>query len=401
MGSSIKLGRVFGIEIGIHWSWIFIFLVVTWSFATGVFDEFYPDWSAAQRWIGGGAIALIFFLSVLAHELSHAIISNRNGLPVRSITLFVFGGVANLSREPDSAGLEFRIAIVGPLTSLGLAAFFAALWLIFRNVSEGFGGICANLALINASLALFNMLPGFPLDGGRLFRSAVWARNHNRLRATRIAATAGEWIAYGVMALGIGYTFFGGYFSGIWLLLIGFFLRNASHASYDQLVIETTLNGIYVRDVMQRDVDTIAPDVTIEQLVHDYVLKRNRRCFAIVAAGEFAGLITLADIRHLPREEWPSLSVYRAMTPVTKLHTVTPSENLTQVLQLMAQHDVNQLPVVEHRELVGLLTRSDVMRFIEVRRDLDDHPGRVATDRHDGAPSPSGDASAPEGVPRA
>ena len=400
MGSSIKLGRVFGIDIGIHWSWIFIFLVVTWSFATGVFDEFYPQWSTPQRWIGGGAIALVFFLSVLAHELSHAIIANRNGLPVRSITLFVFGGVANLTREPDSAGVEFRIAIVGPLTSLALGAFFAALWLIFRNLSEGFAGICANLALINTSLAVFNMLPGFPLDGGRVFRSAIWARNHDRLRATRIAAKTGEWIAYGVMGIGIAYTFFGGYFSGIWFLLIGFFLRNASTASYDQLVIETTLNGIYVRDVMQRDVDTIAPDVTIDELVHDYVLKRNKRCFAVVAAGEFAGLITLADIRLLPREDWPSMSVYRAMTPVTKLHTVTSSETMTQVLQLMSQHDVNQLPVVDRRELVGLLTRSDVMRFIEVRRDLDDHPGRGVPDKRDAAPPPP-DAPVPTGLPRA
>jgi len=305
-----------------------------------------------------------------------------------------------ITREPDSAGVEFRIAIVGPLTSLALGAFFAALWLIFRNIGEGFAGICANLALINASMAVFNMLPGFPLDGGRVFRSAIWARNHDRLRATRIAAKTGEWIAYGVMGIGIAYTFFGGYFSGIWFLLIGFFLRNASTASYDQLVIETTLNGIYVRDVMQRDVDTIAPDVTVDQLVHDYVLKRNKRCFAVVAAGEFAGLITLADIRHLPREDWPSTSVYRAMTPVTKLHTVTSSETMTQVLQLMSQHDVNQLPVVDRRELVGLLTRSDVMRFIEVRRDLDDHPGRGAPDKRDPA-SPPSDAPVPTGLPHA
>ena len=375
MGSSFKLGRVFGVEIGVHWSWVFIFVVVTWSFATGVFDEFYPDWSQPQRWIGGGAVAAVFFLSVLAHELSHAIVSNRNGLPVRSITLFVFGGVANLTREPDNPGLEFRIAIVGPLTSLALGAVFAAIWLGTRNISDGFAGICANLALINASLAVFNMLPGFPLDGGRVFRSAVWARNHNRLKATHTASIAGQWIAYGVMGIGIAYTLFGGYFSGIWFLLIGFFLRNASTASYEQLLVETTLSGIYVRDVMRRDFDTVEPDVTVEQLVHDHVLRKNARCFAVIAAGEFAGLVTLTDIRHLPREEWPTISVYRAMTPATKLHTVSPSDNLTEVLRMMSQHDVNQLPVVERRELVGMLARSDVMRFIEVRRDLDEHPG--------------------------
>src|SRR5438105_271293 len=180
MGSSFKIGRIFGIDIGVHWSWLFIFVVVTWSFATGVLEHFYPDWSTAQRWIAGAIVAGIFFLSILAHELSHAVVSNRNKLPVREITLFVFGGVSNLSREPDTPGLEFKIAIVGPLTSLALGGLFAIGWAVLRPASDGIAGISANLALINASLAVFNMLPGFPLDGCRVFRSIVWAPNHNR-----------------------------------------------------------------------------------------------------------------------------------------------------------------------------------------------------------------------------
>ena len=378
MGSSFKLGRVLGIEIGIHWSWIFIFALVTWMFASTIFGEFYPEWTEAQRWIGGAFVALIFFLSVLTHEMSHAIVSNRHGLPVRSITLFVFGGVANLTKEPDSPGLEFRIAIVGPLTSLTIGALFAAIWAALRPVSDGLAGIAANLAIINASLAVFNMLPGFPLDGGRVFRSIIWLRNNNRLRATRTAARAGEWIAYGIMGIGVLYTLLGGLVSGIWFILIGLFLRNASSASYEQLVVEATLSGIRVRDVMRTDVESIPPDVSVEELVQEHVLRRNARCFAVMAAGDFAGLVTLSDIRKVPRDEWPATSVYRAMTPASRLHTVSPAENLTKVLQMMATFDVNQLPVVYGRELVGILNRADVLRYIQVRQEIGDAAPDVA-----------------------
>ncbi len=371
MGASFKIGRIFGIDIGVHWSWVLIFVVVTWSFATGVFEHFYPGWSTAQRWAGGAIVSAIFFLSILAHELSHAVVSNRNGLPVRDITLFVFGGVSNLTREPDTPGLEFKIAIVGPLTSLALGGLFAVGWAIFRPSYDGIAGLSANLALINVSLAAFNMLPGFPLDGGRVFRSIVWARNHNRLRATHTASRLGEWIAYGVMAIGVLYTLFGN-FGGLWFLIIGFFLRNASAASYEQLLLETTLSNIKVADVMRRDVPRVSPDVTLYDLVHEHLLRGSARCFAVDAGGDFAGLVTLTDVRKVPKDQWPATSVYRAMTPATKLHTVTPEESITKVLQLMTLHDVNQLPVMHGRDLVGLVTRGDVMRFIEVRKDLEE-----------------------------
>jgi Zn-dependent protease/predicted transcriptional regulator len=385
MGSSIKLGRIFGIDIGIHWSWIFIFLIVTWSFATGLLADTYPGWSGVQLWVAGAVIAGVFFLSILAHELSHAIVSNRSGLPVRSITLFVFGGVSNLTREPDTPGMEFRIAVVGPLTSLAAGALFAAGWAALYNINQGLAGICAYLAVINTSLAVFNMLPGFPLDGGRVFRSIVWARNKNRLRATRTASHMGQWIAYAIMGLGVVYTFVFGLFSGLWFLLIGFFLRNASAASYEQLVIETTLSGIPVRDVMQTEIYRLPPDTSLEELVHDYVLRHNARSFAVMAGGDFAGLITLSDIRKVPRDQWPATSVYRAMTPATRLHTVGPNESLTRVLQMMAMYDVNQLPVVWGRELLGMLNRGDVLRFIQVRQEVGEHPGGASS-----PPSPAG-----------
>lgn len=374
MGSSIKIGRLFGVDIGVHWSWIFIFLVVTWVFATGVFEEFYPEWSDAQRWIGGAAVSIVFFLSVLAHELSHAIVSNRTGLPVKSITLFVFGGVANLDRDPDNARQEFQIAVVGPLTSLLLGGLFAGLWAATYGFNEGVAGILLNLAIINVSLAIFNMLPGFPLDGGRVFRSLVWLRNKNRLKATKTASVAGEWIAYGVMGLGAAELLLLGSYSGAWLLFIGFFLKNAASASYEQLVVESTLEGVTARDVMRSNIETVDPTTTVQELVEEYVLRRHARCFAVIAGGDFAGLVTLTDVRKLARDQWPLTSVYRAMTPATRLHTVGPNESLTRVLQLMGQHDVNQLPVVVGRELVGMLDRADVMRYIQLRHDLGDMP---------------------------
>lgn len=392
MGSSIKLGRIFGIDIGIHWSWIFIFAIVTWSFATGVLTEVYPNWTEPQLWIAGALIGGVFFLSILAHELSHAVVSNRAGLPVRSITLFVFGGVSNLTREPDTPGMEFRIAIVGPLTSLALGFLFAGGWAALYNFNDGAAGICAYLAAINASLAIFNMLPGFPLDGGRVFRSIVWARNHDRLRATRVASRTGEWIAYAVMGIGVVSVFYLSLFSGLWFILIGFFLRNASVMSYEQLLIETTLSGIAVRDVMQTDIARVAPDLSVEELVHEYVLKHNARCFAVMAAGDFAGLVTLTDVRKIQRDQWPMTSVYRAMTPATQLHTVSPAENLTTVLRMMGTHDVNQLPVVYGRELVGMLNRADVLRYIQVRQDL----GKTG-----GAPKPPPAENVPTGTPGA
>jgi Zn-dependent protease/CBS domain-containing protein len=370
VGNSIRLGRIAGVEVGFHWSWIFIFLVVTWSFATGVLDHFYPDWSAAQRWIGGALVSIVFFLSVLLHELSHAIVSNRLGLPVKTITLFVFGGRANLTREPHKASEEFKIAIVGPATSLALGAVFAAGWAALRPINDGLAGISANMALINVSLAIFNMLPGFPLDGGRVFRSILWGRNHNRLSSTKTASRVGEWIAYGVMGLGIFQTVVTGSLGGLWLLFIGFFLRNAAVASYEQLAIETTLSGIVVRDVMRSDVHSVPPDMSVEELVHERMMRDHARSFAVVAAGELAGLITLSDVRRVPREEWASTSVYRAMTPASRLQTIRPADNLTDVLHAMAQHDVNQLPVMQGRELAGMLDRGDVMRFIQVQKDI-------------------------------
>jgi Zn-dependent protease/predicted transcriptional regulator len=369
MESSIKFGKLLGIEIGIHWSWIFIFLLVTWSFATGVL-EFYTDLDVTQRWIIGAGVSIIFFLSILAHEMSHALMATRLGLPVKGITLFVFGGVSNLGQDPEKAGDEFKIAIVGPLTSAVLAVAFIAGFFAIRPLSSDVAIVSLQLGIINAALAVFNMLPGFPLDGGRVFRSLIWSRNRSRLRSTRTASRVGEGIAYFIMGLGVVSFFLGAGIGGIWFLLIGFFLRNASAASYQQTLLEATLAGIRVRDVMRPEMPQVPPEMTVQELVQEHFFRTNSRCFAVMAAGDMAGVITLTDVRKLPREEWPTTSVYRAMTPATQVHTTTPNEQLADVVRVLAGEDLNQLPVMDGRDLVGVLTRGDIMRFIQLRQDL-------------------------------
>jgi len=369
MESSFRLGRIFGINVGVHWSWLFIFFIVTWSFAEGVMHHYYPGWDAGQRWGAGALIAGIFFLSILAHELAHGVAANRNGLEVRDITLFLFGGASNLTKEPSTPGVEFKVAVVGPLMSLALGAAFTAGWLLLRGPNHHLAAISANLALINGSLAAFNMLPGYPLDGGRVFRSIVWARGHDHLAATRTAARAGEWIAYGVIGTGVIYTLFGGFMMGIWFLLIGIFLKNASAGSYEAETRESILAGVPVSAAIRTDVEQVAPDLSVDELVREHILLRNAGCFA-VGVSELLGLVTLSDVHKIPQNSWATTSVYRAMTPANQLATVSPSDSIGDALRLLASRDVNQLPVLRGRDFLGVITRADILGFIKVWQDI-------------------------------
>lgn len=371
MLSSFKIGKIFGIEIGVHWSWIFIFALLTWSFGDkgGVLHQYIPEWSAERRWIVSGIIALIFFSSILLHELSHSLVAKARGIPVSGITLFIFGGVSSLGREAKSASEEFQIAIVGPLTSLAIGAVFAVLWAALRNPAPQASAIAGYLAFINAVIAAFNMVPGYPLDGGRVFRSIVWARNRNQLRATRTAARTGEGVAYLLMAGG-ALQFFWNPIGGIWMFLIGLFLRNSSASSYEQLLLQTTLEGVSVMELARSDYTPVPPDLTLAALVDQHMLAGHGRAYPVLAGEELLGLITLTDVRHVERERWPETSVYRAMTPVERLHTVSRTETAMHVLQMMAQWDVNQVPVLDGRLLAGIVSRGDILRHIQMRREV-------------------------------
>ena len=367
MPSSFKIGKIAGIEIGVHWSWLFIFVLVTWSFATGILEQFFPEWSEVRRWVVGAIVSGIFFVSILLHELSHSLVAKARGIEVKGITLFIFGGVSTLEREARSAGEEFQIAIVGPLTSLVIGAMFAVAWAVLRGPAPGVGAVAGYLAFINGVIAAFNMLPGFPLDGGRVFRSIVWWRNRDLLRATRISAKTGEYVAYLLMGLGVVQFVTFNPIGGLWMVLIGWFLRGASAGSYQQMVSEVALEGVMAGDVARRDYVTVTPTMTIAELVDEHLLSGHGRCFPVVAGDELLGLITLTDIRHLERERWQNTSVYRAMTPFEQLRTVSSQDDAKAVLQTMGEGNVNQVPVVDGRWLVGMVSRADILRLIQVR----------------------------------
>ena len=369
MVGTFKLGRILGFQINVHWSWLFIFVLVTLSFAEG-FKDPYPGWADSRRWVVGAAVAMIFFLSILLHEMSHSVLARRYGIPVSGITLFVFGGVSSLEREPDNARQEFWIALVGPLMSVFLALMFLIAYVALRPLDEGASDVSLTLAIINLAIGIFNLVPGFPLDGGRVLRSVYWARNRNILDATRIASNAGRLVGFLIMAIGLVSLAFGFWIQGLWFLLIGNFLRNASTTSYEQLFMDTVLKGVPVSAVARQDYVAVAPDLTIAGLVDEHVLNGQGRCFPVMAGEELLGLVTMTDLRNFPRDQWPETTVYRAMTPLSKLRTVGPGDDLPRVLAQMATGDINQVPLVEGRFLRGMIHRSDVLHYIQVRQEI-------------------------------
>jgi CBS domain-containing protein len=284
--------------------------------------------------------------------------------------LFVFGGVSNLTKEPDTATQEFRIAIVGPLTSFGLSILFAIGYLALTPLNEGAAGVSANLAVINLALGAFNLVPGFPLDGGRVLRSILWSRRGDRLDATRLASHAGQAVGYILMGLGGVSFFLIDVITGVWLFLIGNFLNGAAQASYGQLLVETTLKNVPVTTVARKDFVAVAPDTTLGVLAEEYVLSGKGRAFPVLAGEELLGLITITDLRRIPREEWQVTSAYRAMTPFTKLRTVSKGDDLAVALAKLADGDIHQLPLVDGRLLVAMIDRSDLIQYMQSQSQL-------------------------------
>jgi Zn-dependent protease len=367
---SIKIGHFFGIQVSIHWSWIFIFFFITGTFAEGILKDSFPDWTNGQLWSVALAISIVFFLSILFHELSHSLVARRYGIPVSGITLFIYGGVSNLTREPENNRQEFWIAVVGPLTSLAIAAVFAVAWLSLKSVSHGAANVSLRLAEINAMIGVFNMIPGFPMDGGRVLRSIFWARKHDILAATRLVAAVGQVVANLIMAAGVATFIFFDWLTGVWLFLIGNFLRGSAFANYEQMLLDHVLKGVPASRLARTDFEPIGPETNLASLVDDHLLAGQARCFPVMAGEELLGLVTLTDIRRVPRDEWPRTTVYRAMTPVDKLRTATPSMELPEVFVMMATGDFNQVPVLDGRLLKGIIHRSDLLRYIQTRQEL-------------------------------
>jgi Zn-dependent protease/CBS domain-containing protein len=370
LSGTFHLGKLFGINISVHWTWFFIFFLVTWTFATGVLEEFYSDWTDGRRWTVAAAISLIFFFSILLHEISHSIVARRYGIPISGITLFVFGGVSTMTREPENSKQEFWIAIVGPFTSFGMAILFTIGYFVLSPIEDGAAAVSGNLAAINLAIGVFNLIPGFPLDGGRVLRSAFWAKRRSLVEATRSASNIGMFVAYGIMAVGVICFFLLSPITGVWLFLIGMFLRAAAVESYEQVFLDVVLRGVPASAVAKQDYVTVSPDLMLSDLVEDYVLAGDGRCFPVVVEGELLGLVTLHDVRRVPRDDWKTTTVYRAMTPLSELHSVTMRDDLPKVLAEMAAGDFNQVPLLEGKTLLGLIHRADVIRYIQVRQEM-------------------------------
>jgi Zn-dependent protease/CBS domain-containing protein len=370
MPGSFRIGRIAGIEIDINVSWIIILVLLTVSLATGWFPQLYPGWSSATYWGVGFISALLLFVSVLLHELAHSLVARRRGLPVKNITLFIFGGVSNIEQEPKSPGVEFQMAVVGPLTSLLIGGICFLLLLPLRGTRSPLEGILFYLAVTNILLGVFNLIPGFPLDGGRVLRSIVWKITGSLTKATRVASISGQVIAYLFILWGIWQLFSGDVLNGIWIGFIGWFLLSAAQSANTQGMLQSALRGVTVGEVMNPTSPTVPANISLQQLINDYFLPHGLRCALVMQGDRLAGLITLSDIRHVPREQWGYTSVGQAMIPVERLHVVSPQQSLNDVLPLMAGRDVNQLPVVQNGIPVGIVSRDAIMRYLEVRRSL-------------------------------
>lgn len=369
----IPIGRAFGISLRLNYSWFVIFALVTWALAAGYFPATYPTWSLTTRIAAGVITSFVFFGSVLAHELMHSVVAQREGIPVRSITLFIFGGVSEIAEEPKQPKDEFRMALAGPLASLAIGAVFWGIWFWLRGATgtaEFISGIAYWLGLINVFLAVFNLIPGFPLDGGRVLRSILWGRSGNLRSATRTASNIGRGVGYAFIFGGIFLIFRGSWFDGLWLAFIGWFLENAAVGSYRQLAVHDILQGHTASEIMTRDCPVVPPDITIERLVNEHILTSGHRCFPVVAHGHVLGLVTLHDIKMVPRHLWSTTRVGEAMTTFDKLKSVGPNEDLSNVLRILTENDVNQVPVVQDHNVVGMIGRDNLLSFIDIRSGL-------------------------------
>jgi Zn-dependent protease len=365
----LTIARVWGIPISVHASWLLVFALVAASLATGHFPFHHPEWGVPTRWLLGAVTSLAFFASVLVHELGHSRIALRNGLPIRGITLFVFGGVAKIGSEPGSPGVEFRIAIAGPLTSLAIAALFGGIGAVSGSapvVSEP----ALWLARINLVVALFNLLPGFPLDGGRVLRAAVWASTGSFDRGNRAASRAGEVLALALIGFGTFRAIGGDVAGGIWMALIGWFLHSAVLAGRTQTALRDLLRDTTVGQAMARDCPSIAPGLTLERLVHDEVLGAGRRCFVVTENGKLRGLLTLHEVKGVPRDRWDHVTVDDVVQPAEALATVAPGETLLKALEDMDNANVAQLPVVEDGRWLGMLDRERIVHYMRARAEL-------------------------------
>ncbi|MDE2623079.1 MAG: site-2 protease family protein [Betaproteobacteria bacterium] len=364
----IPLGRILGIPIGLDFSWFLIFTLLTWMLAGSYYPAAFPDWPHGLYWLMGAITALAFFASVLLHELGHSVMAMRYRVRVRRITLHIFGGIAEIADESPTPKAEFLIALAGPLVSLALALVSYLLQHWTAHI-EPLAGLFKYLSYINLTLALFNLLPGYPLDGGRLFRAVLWAMTGNLRGATRIAATTGRGFAFLLILIGAWQSLSGNLGGGLWIVFIGWFLDNAAKSQLQEVAFRDLLSGHPVVQVMNPSCPTVSATLSLQQLVDDYILTGHQRCFLVHESDRVTGLVTPQRIRAVPRSEWSRQTAGQVMLPLAQAQSTTPNESLWQALQRMDRDGVNQLPVVRQGQVIGMLSREDVISYLRTLAD--------------------------------
>lgn len=373
-GKRITLFEVLGFKIRLDLSWIIIAVLITWSLAEGLFPFYYEDLERSTYWWMGVVGALGLFASVIFHELSHAVVARSYGLQIKGITLFIFGGVAEMEEEPTTARAEFMIAVVGPISSIFLGGVFYVLYL----VATGGGlpppalGVLAYLGLINGLLAAFNLVPGFPLDGGRILRSILWGWKGNLRWATRVASSVGSAFGLFLILFGLLNVIRGAFIGGLWQFLIGMFLRGAASMSYQQLLMRQGLEGEPVRRFMKPDPVTVSPDLSVEELVEDYVYRHYFKMFPVVENGKLLGYVSTREMREVPRSEWSQRRLGEITKPRSSDNTIRPEDDALKAFSKMNRTGLSRLLVIDRDRLVGIIALKDLLNFLSLRVELEE-----------------------------
>jgi Zn-dependent protease/CBS domain-containing protein len=372
-GKRFKLFKLMGFEVGIDLSWIILAILIAWSLSTGLFPFQYKNLSTATYWLMGVVGAIGLFLSIIAHEFSHSLVARKSGMPMKGITLFIFGGVAQMDDEPPSARDEFWIAVVGPLSSIAIGAIFYGLYRLVPLVGwpQPVGGVLGYLAFINGLLAVFNLIPAFPLDGGRILRSILWKVKGNLKWATRISSQIGGGFGIFLIILGVMRFLAGNFIGGMWFFLIGLFIQNAAKMSYQQLVVRKALEGENLRRFMNTEPVTVSPDMSVQELVDDYILRHHYKMLPVVNSHQLLGCVTLKQVKQIPREEWPSTTVRDLAEHCSPENTIGPDVDAVQALAQMRRNNSSRAMVVENDRLVGVVSLKDLLEFLSLKVELE------------------------------
>jgi len=372
-GKRFKLFKLFGFEVGIDLSWIIIAILIAWSLSTGFFPFRIKNLSTQTYWVMGIIGAVGLFFSIIAHEFCHSLVARRSGMPMKGITLFIFGGVAEMGDEPPSAKAEFLIAVVGPLSSIAIAAIFYGIYRvgIAGDWSPAINGVVAYLAMINGLLAVFNLVPAFPLDGGRILRSVLWGWKKNLRWATRISSAIGGGFGIFLILLGFIRILGGNFIGGMWLGLIGLFIHSAAKMSYQQLIARKALEGEPLKRFMETDPVTVPDSLTVEQLVEDYIYRYHFKLFPVVNSNTLLGCISTKQVKEIPREQWGKKTVGEVADKCSAANTIEPDADAVKALSAMRRNNTSRMMVVENERLVGIIALKDMLEFLSLKVELD------------------------------